>query len=1680
MMAGRADELGETGAYDEAKYETHAGEFFDGPMDGALESKYGDLFAGYDEDGEALGSPAEETVASGGTQKTLATLATARFRAMSDKELVKMVRELDGSTGARAATRKAADEAALVADQELTRAVQQDRLAGEAARAELAALADAKRAALGADAAAQRQRATAARERDAERVAEHVAQRTERSCAALAEKALKAKAAKAEKLEAAALKARETVDLEIAGAERRVRAQGRLDAARKRRAEKQALDDRKARAAVEGRTKAKRRVARSGAVTREVRAHCEDARREREDRAEAVLQLKADTDAATVELRGRNEKAAMRKQAKRDEFAREKARLEARGENPYEAKRRAVIERIAVDDARQRKIEAHEAHAAALEKAHRDALGRNFTEARTMEYLLSRTGKSLVDPTGRSTVPMFPSQETKILDHTFGTGKNSRKTEAQRRELIRDLAKLPANETVAEDLGEFGRLIPKLRSVDDSSVARKKKDDGGDGGGGALKTLQGLLPPDEAPPGEALNASQAKLAGEVAQAGAGDEAEAAKAPRKHGSELSKFERDCLARAQRRQKDRLASGAPQIIAGRTLRSAAFVAEPTRIEFKDFAVGESHHRKITLTNVSLSFNNFKVLPLGDAIVDFFDVSYVKPGRMSAGTSCVIDVTFTPQVDEDIFDELPLLAATGPFSVPIVCTKKKVVPSISDPHVQFDNVVMGETSTFSLIIKNQGALPTKFEFFDPKTGAPAGIVSRPATPGGKSPRGGAASPAPAAADAAAPEDDASLDDDGDDDDDARERALLDQAASVGAAALKYADGLGPIQYANGGEVAGYAEVAHVIKFAPLRAGYAREQVAIRFEGFAETIPLSIIGSSIEVPIYVAEPVVDMRCAVYGKLYRKKLMLRNRGKIAFKAIARAPKEFREFFEYQPDMGFVQPGADFEMSIKFRPTPAVVDRCAPYCIKDRGIIAVPMRIMVPDQALPVYYTLRAQLTRSDVSFSTTALDYGPCYVTEALSAPVVLTNESALPQKFGFVNLSAEVDVQPNDGFGVLLPRESRTVDVIFKPVSAVNVDLNLTMRTTMNNTYAIKVRGRGLEPALKFSFTVLKFPPASPGDRVVASVLVSHPSAPGAKREAAPRTFELVVPKPLLSFLTVQPAVATVAPGETRRVEISFAPPRSKGPRDTPSLRDANVQPKARDLDAVFGHAPPPPPDDAEPEPEPDDDAREAAAAAKRARDAELKAARDAAYAAATTPPEPFEGTLTSSAAEPPPPLEVQTTTVERTFWCDCEKIDFGQLAVGQTSTLPLRLRNLAADGPPLEVKAVPGLNGVGPFMMVNALRPLHPKAPPHSALLQFAPTARGVRSEHLELVCPALGRTVRVALRGEGVSPTLELDPPDGFVDMGHVFVGCARTKELLLHNTSVFPLSFCLTPLGEPVPRENRDASAPFVCVPSEATVAPGATLAVKIKFRPDHGRVWAYYQKLRVEVPNEDKRHVLTVLGRCHDHQMYVVADDRPLSLGAAFEDPFGLPAELDDAAAEVRDMMGLGPPVNPKIAIRFPRVADRPKADDGGDDGDRAASASVLVGCCAADAPDGGPRAPKKPASLGSNGTFEVELDAATKAAGYFAASPDKGTVPAGGTAPVAFTFTPPEAQAGNGLDVGRWIKTVAKVHLKGFPESFTYDVELEGCMPNLSGDRGQLEFTDSAGYERGRRDDAV
>ena len=83
--------------------------------------------------------------------------------------------------------------------------------------------------------------------------------------------------------------------------------------------------------------------------------------------------------------------------------------------------------------------------------------------------------------------------------------------------------------------------------------------------------------------------------------------------------LSKLEEEYMAKARQRQKDGITK--PQIVAGREFKGVSFISKPETILFKDFTVGVPHTQTILMTNVSFSFNSFKLLPLADAIKDFF---------------------------------------------------------------------------------------------------------------------------------------------------------------------------------------------------------------------------------------------------------------------------------------------------------------------------------------------------------------------------------------------------------------------------------------------------------------------------------------------------------------------------------------------------------------------------------------------------------------------------------------------------------------------------------------------------------------------------------------------------------------------------------------------------------------------------------------------------------------------------------------------------------------------------------------------------------------------------------------------------------------------------------------------------------------------------------------------------
>ena len=144
-------------------------------------------------------------------------------------------------------------------------------------------------------------------------------------------------------------------------------------------------------------------------------------------------------------------------------------------------------------------------------------------------------------------------------------------------------------------------------------------------------------------------------------------------------------------------------------------------------------------------------------------------------------------------------------------------------------------------------------------------------------------------------------------------------------------------------------------------------------------------------------------------------------------------------------------------------------------------------------QVRTVPFTIRARITQSDLLFSSTHIDFGTCTIHESVVTHLDITNTSILPQEFGFTHLPEVymcilfditetvliievfsyqgvliilvnnfsthfsiqcVDVQPNDGFGTLLPQETISVDVVFSASKPRDYCFELSCLTDVNRS--------------------------------------------------------------------------------------------------------------------------------------------------------------------------------------------------------------------------------------------------------------------------------------------------------------------------------------------------------------------------------------------------------------------------------------------------------------------------------------------------------------------------------------------------------------------------------------------------------------------------------------------------
>ncbi|MEJ1273281.1 cilia and flagella associated protein 74 [Cricetulus griseus] len=199
----------------------------------------------------------------------------------------------------------------------------------------------------------------------------------------------------------------------------------------------------------------------------------------------------------------------------------------------------------------------------------------------------------------------------------------------------------------------------------------------------------------------------------------------------------------------------------------------------------------------------------------------------------------------------------------------------------------------------------------------------------------------------------------------------------------------------------------------------------------------------------------------------------------------------------------------------------------------------------------PVGFTVQAIVTTSDLEISPEEINFGYCTIYEAIRTEISLSNHSLLPQEFGFVGLPKYVDIQPNDGFGSILPLETLQLDVIFQPLKAKEYRFELICKSEINRCFKVSCQAVGVHPPLELSHYQIKFSATALYGTTVSTLYVinSHLSMNKlilslpriGSEEAAPvgpTSFEFLLPPNLP--ITISPSVGTVLPGKLRKETI------------------------------------------------------------------------------------------------------------------------------------------------------------------------------------------------------------------------------------------------------------------------------------------------------------------------------------------------------------------------------------------------------------------------------------------------------------------------------------------------------------------------------------------------------------
>uniref|UniRef100_A0A452T1J9 Cilia- and flagella-associated protein 74 n=1 Tax=Ursus maritimus TaxID=29073 RepID=A0A452T1J9_URSMA len=599
---------------------------------------------------------------------------------------------------------------------------------------------------------------------------------------------------------------------------------------------------------------------------------------------------------------------------------------------------------------------------------------------------------------------------------------------------------------------------------------------------------------------------------------------------------TKMDKDILARTVEKLHSRVTH--KQVVSGREFKGRPFNSKPKLIHFKDFDLGKVYKKKVTLINATYSIKHCKLVGVEEHLRDFIRIDFDPPGPMSAGMSCEVLVTFKPMINKDLEGNVSFMAQTGGFSVPLKCSTKKCALSLDKELIDFGSYVVGETASRTITLTNIGGLGTKFKFLPASESYELDISQ-----------------------SVMKTSSLFTDEDNDKITSISEQQIEgNESSPTHMPSRKESGKQDSKEQEEGrpteGEIGPFSSVKVPVIFTPVIPGEVQTKFKAVFKNQqCPTLYFRVLGVAIDVPVWVPKPNVDLKMCMYDRLYQDSVVVHTRSKAALRLKFEVCKELREHIELLPETGYIQAHSSYAVQLKFLPRQSLPEDAGKYFDKETRVLKAPMTIRVADQIKLVGFTVHAVVTTSDLELSPSAVDFGYCTIYEGVRTQVSLYNHSLLPQGFGFVGLPKFVDVQPNDGFGTILPLEMLQLDVIFQPTKAKEYNFELVCKSEINRCFKLACRAVGVHPPLELSHYQVKFAATSLYDMSVATlhVINSHVSMNSLTHSVprigsedpspvGPTSFEFLLPPD--SPITISPSVGTVLPGKRCLIQVAFRP--------------------------------------------------------------------------------------------------------------------------------------------------------------------------------------------------------------------------------------------------------------------------------------------------------------------------------------------------------------------------------------------------------------------------------------------------------------------------------------------------------------------------------------------------------